>query len=123
VSIAFRKPKKDASPDEKYRLSHFERKIKHAILFTYVRNKLGFHLGWFGSEVLPEISKIFIPEISGLRFWLLACKHGVPLSPENRRLLWMTCAPGKSVRFWVEKEINNFGYLEWHRVMCMWPMR
>jgi glycosyltransferase involved in cell wall biosynthesis len=122
VSIAFHKPKKDASPDEQNILRHFENKIKHAIIFTYVRNKIGFHLGWFGSELLPELKKILLPQISGLRFWLLARKHGFPLSPENRRFLWMTCVPGKGVRFLVEKEIKKYGYMEWHKIMSKWPM-
>jgi len=121
VSIAFSKPKKDASPDEIDRLIYFESKMKHAITFNYVKNKIGFHLGWFGSEILPEIIKIFKPEISGLRFWLLARKHGLPLSPENRRFLWIACLPGWAIRFGVKNDIKKYGIYEWHRVMTKWP--
>jgi hypothetical protein len=96
--------------------------MKHAILFNYVRNKIGFRLGWFGSKLLPEIQQIFHPEISGLRFFWLAFRYGLPLSSDNKLLIRISMAPSKLTPLLVEKQVEQYGVMEWHKVMSRWPM-
>jgi len=121
VSIAFRKPKHTADAAEQERLGYLERKMKHAILFNYLRNKIGFHLGWFGSKLLPEIKNIFQPEISGLRFFWLAYRHRLPLSEDNKLLIRISMAPSRLIPTLVEKQVERHGVTEWHKVMSKWP--
>tara|TARA_R110002110_G_scaffold376568_2_gene586607 strand:- start:115981 stop:117153 length:1173 start_codon:yes stop_codon:yes gene_type:complete len=121
ISIAFSKPTRLASAPDRLALRYYERKMKHAIIFTYVRNKVGFHLGWFGDAMLPDIQRIFKPEISGFRFFWITLMHRIPLSPENRRFLKIASVPPRLMRRFVEEESERYGVTRWHRELSKWP--
>jgi hypothetical protein len=121
INIAFRRPKQIGSPEERARFEYFERKMKHAILLTYVRNKVGLHLGWFGSKLLPEIKKISKPEISGLRFFWLAFLYRLPLSKENSRLIKISMMPSALIPLLVAKQVKRLGAYDWYKTMSKWP--
>ncbi|MEP4379702.1 MAG: glycosyltransferase family 2 protein [Alphaproteobacteria bacterium] len=120
IDIAFSKPLRDADPYDQLVLRYFEKKMKHAIIFNYVRNKLGYQLGWFGDGTLLEMRKIFKPEIRGWKFLQTAIKHGVPLSRENLRLLALCSLPSSMLPRYVKREIDRYGVHHWHREMSKW---
>ena len=93
VGIAFNKPKKIATSIERKSLGKFERQMKKNILLTYLKNKIGYELGYFGSPWLPEIEKIFRPPISVFQFCFLAAKHWVPLSKWNYMIILISVLP------------------------------
>ena len=121
LKIAFKKPKKVAGSEDRAMFNYYERKMKHAVMFNYVRNKVGFQLGWFGSKLLPEIKEIFESEISGARFFWIACRHRLPLSPENKRLIRISMAPNRLLRKLVALEVDRYGLEEWHNKLSEWP--
>lgn len=121
LDVAYAKPIQDANSNERITLRYYEKKMKHAIIFTYVRNKIGYKLNWFGDGTLLEMQKIFHPEISLFRFLALAVRHKIPLSRENLRLIAIASVPKSLLPRVVRRESNRYGVHEWHWHMSRWP--
>ena len=107
---------------ERLTLRYYEKKMKHAIIFTYVRNKIGFKLNWFGDGTLLEMKKIFHPEISLARFLWLIFRHKIPVSRENLRLLVLASVPKSILPHFVRIETLRYGVHDWHWDMSAWPI-
>ncbi len=121
VSIAFDVPKRKADDEDRRKLAYFETRMKHAILMNYALNKVSFQLGWFGSKVLPEIRKVFAPEIPAKDFLRLAAEHRLPLSEDNRTLIAISSESTRAIKLFAEKQEHERGKYDWHRSICAWP--
>lgn len=107
IKIAFRRPILSASSEKQSMLKQIKTKMIHSVMMNYLRNKIGFKLGYFGTPYLPDIKRIFIPEISVFNFLKITLFYKLKISLHN--LVLILCSgfpikPFKVLRLYFEKK-------------------
>lgn len=109
IEIAFRRPILKASSKKKTMFKHKKTIMIHSVMMNYLRNKIGFKLGYFGTPYLPEIKKIFIPEITIFNFLRITLTYRLRISFHNFLIIicsGLSVKPFKVIRLYFE---NKYG--------------
>lgn len=122
ISIAFKKPKEISSYEDKRIFVFYEKKMKHAIIFNYIINKLSYKAGWFDDQILGGINNIFIPEISLIRFIFEKLINNIPFSKDNWQLLWASSLWKEPLSVFIDEQEKKYGRSKWHKVLRAFPM-
>ena len=120
VGIAFENARAFAIGDRSKTLKEIERKVKHGIIINYIINKISYRLGWFGWG-LAGIENIFKPEISFFTFLYHVIKNGIPLSDNNKILLYYTLIPRRYLPRFANQLVKIYGLKEWVGMMRKYP--
>ncbi len=120
IGIAFRACRDFLDPAAARRYMDIERQMKHAIVFNYVLNRIGFRLGWFGDGPLAGIERIFHSQIGIPTFLWYIYGNGLPMSEDNKRLLRMAAMPMPLLRRIEAEEFGRHGPA-WPQVLRRYP--
>lgn len=93
IDAAFHTSLADPGSTRRERMAAIRARMMHSIFQTYLANKISYHLGWFGSNALEGIDRIFKPEITSREFEEALRRHGAPLSLWNRLAIRLATLP------------------------------
>ena len=103
------------------KMIYLKKKMMHSIIFTYVKNKIGYRLGLFDNNILEDIKTIFKPEISSEEFIKQFEIHDIKLSSLNHYIISLSDMEQELLRLISEKH-NKFGKSsgDWFDSFCVY---
>lgn len=79
-------------------MTGFRAKMLHSTFQTYLANKFSYRLGWFKTNSLEGIERIFNPEITSKQFLSALSTYNVPSSMKNKLVIAMAALPSSILR-------------------------